>query len=335
MQPTASRLAQHVNLHSHASMGASPPATDDDTEPKHRRASSRDKGKARDESAAIDSDGGEDAAWCLICHTSPIDDRTVLPQCLHAQFCFACILRWIGIKRKCPLCQSAIGDYVIHAVRADDDYVRYHLPPTLSTTTTDRRDITTQVQHARTHRRTYDSTLARRKRIYRLGLYAAHVGANRHTHYRACPTPAHIRRAATHPDATDLVRRITAFVRRELHVWPHVDVEFVTRYVLSLLQVFGVSDDETVRLVGEFLGEREARHLMHELECFLRSGKRDVRAYDESKWLQYREWKRERREEVDREEEETSVREEVAKRRSVLLDRLESERALFAARRGN
>lgn len=250
----------------------------------------------------------EEPAWCLICHTSPISDRTVLPQCLHSQFCFACILRWIGIKRKCPLCQCAIGDHVIHAIRNDNDYVRYHLPPPLSTrsassssaapiTVVDRSRITAQVQrvrNSRSHRRTASSSgeddfahaLARRSEIYRLGLYAAHVGSNRHTNYRACPTPAQIRHSVSCAQ-NDMARRITTFVRRELLVWPHLDVDFLTNYILSLLQVFGICQDETVRLVGEFLGERTARHLLHELECFLRSGKRELRFYDTSPWLQY------------------------------------------------
>ncbi|CDR99534.1 hypothetical protein, partial [Sporisorium scitamineum] len=50
-------------------------------------------------SSATEEVDDEESSWCLICHTSPISDRTVLPQCLHSQFCFTCILRWIHIKR--------------------------------------------------------------------------------------------------------------------------------------------------------------------------------------------------------------------------------------------
>lgn len=125
-----------------------------------------------------------------------------------------------------------------------------------------------------------------RKEVYRSGWYAKHVGSNRHTGYRATPTPAQIR----HSLATggDLGARITTFVRRELHVWPHLDIEFLTQYIVSLLRMLDVSADETVKLLGEFLGEQTARHLLHELECWLRSGKRELRHYDASPFLQYR-----------------------------------------------
>ncbi len=67
-------------------------------------------------------------ASCIIC-LSYLDDRTVLPVCRHAQFCFTCLLSWAQIKRKCPLCNAAIGEYVIHDIHADDDYQKYFLRP--------------------------------------------------------------------------------------------------------------------------------------------------------------------------------------------------------------
>ncbi|GAK65195.1 uncharacterized protein PAN0_008c3412 [Moesziomyces antarcticus] len=290
------------------------------------------KGK-RKASDASDTSTDDSSGWCLICH-SDVVDRTVLPRCLHSQFCFLCITRWCAIKPRCPLCQSDVGEYIIHAIRDDADYVRYHLPPSLPSASMSqgevvrRRHIVSQMQRARASRSHFEaSALERRKHIYRYGLYARHVGSNRHTSYRATPTPAQIK----HDAATGgvVARRIASFVRRELQVWPHVDGEFLTRYLGSLLQVFGVSSDEAVRLLGEFLGERTARHLLHELECFLRSGKTELANYDASPWLQYPPPKNSvpagRSEGTDGGE----VREEVARRRQVLLDRLERERALL------
>lgn len=177
--------------------------------------------------------------------------------------------------------------------------------------------------------------LERRRYIYRHELFAKHVGSNRHTQYRPCPTPAHVRHSS------DTARRIKLFLKRELSLWPQIDADFLTTYMLSLLQVFTIDADETVRLTSEFLGERTARHVLHELECFLRSGKRKLRFYDASPYLQYpppraatlkrrRERERERAETAPGETEEGSKRRrQVARRREVLLSRLERERALL------
>ncbi|ETS59474.1 hypothetical protein PaG_06392 [Moesziomyces aphidis] len=291
------------------------------------------KGK-RKASNASDTSTDDSSGWCLICH-SDVVDRAVLPRCLHSQFCFLCITRWCAIKPRCPLCQADIGEYIIHAIRDDTDYIRYHLPPSVPSASTSqgvvrRRHIVSQVQRARAQRHTHSEAevLERRKHIYRHGLYARHVGSNRHTSYRAPPTPEQIKHDAATGGA--VARRIASFVRRELHVWPHVDGEFLTRYLASLLQVFGVSSDEAVQLLGEFLGERTARHLLHELECFLRSGKTELANYDASPWLQYpppkNSARRGRGEGTDGAE---AARDEVARRRQVLLDRLERERALL------
>lgn len=260
----------------------------------------------------------QDDEWCLICHSTPLSDRTVLPLCLHSQFCFSCIVRWCSIKRRCPLCQAEVGEYVVHGIRADDDYLRYWLPPLPSSTSTtplsstsatplgsaasvsaaaagasaSRRRIVSEVQRSRQQRRSEgpselereereERALERRKHIYRHNLYAAHVGSNRHTLYTPAPSPAQIRSCA------DLQRRIMLFLHRELKVWAEVDADWLAGYILSLLKVFDLRSDEMGKLVGEWLGERVGRHLLHELESWLRSGKRELRFWDESPLLQY------------------------------------------------
>lgn len=324
------------------------------------------KGKSRADTESIDESGGE---WCLICHSSPLSDRTVLPTCLHAQFCFGCILRWANIKRKCPLCLADLGEYVIHQIRADDDFVRYFFPPLPPSTTTasassqvsssaerassnaERRRVVREVQRARSLRhhplttdleeQQQERALEFRKEIYRHGLYAKHVGSNRFTGYRVTPTPAQIKRSFTCDDGDGKWgRRISTFTRRELSIWPNLDVEFLTKYIVSLLQVFDVTADETVRLVGEFLGEKVGRHFLHELQCWLRSGKQRLSDYDRSPYLQYFPYrgKEERRGEgegVSFSGEHNGVRtessrEDVAARRATLLERLERERSMLA-----
>lgn len=76
---------------------------------------------------AREVDDEEEEESCLIC-LGEIIDRSVLPRCLHSLFCFDCILRWIGIHRRCPLCSIKIDDYIIHSIRSDQDYIRHYLP---------------------------------------------------------------------------------------------------------------------------------------------------------------------------------------------------------------
>jgi hypothetical protein len=64
---------------------------------------------------------------CLIC-LGDIIDQSVLPKCQHSLFCFDCIIKWISIHRRCPLCSTSIEDYIIHSIRSDDDYIRHYLP---------------------------------------------------------------------------------------------------------------------------------------------------------------------------------------------------------------
>lgn len=106
-----------------------------------------------DEDAAA---AGEAEDSCLICLTSPIADRSILPNCSHSLFCFRCIITWIQVSSasykgkirqgspsggalgdeasassarererereecswgRCPLCNRGIGRYILHAVR--------------------------------------------------------------------------------------------------------------------------------------------------------------------------------------------------------------------------
>ncbi|KIS66205.1 uncharacterized protein UMAG_05940 [Mycosarcoma maydis] len=255
-----------------------------------------------------DNTGGEhapqadDDRWCVICHTVPMVDAAVLPNCLHSQFCFSCIVRWSTIKRTCPLCLCSMGEYVIHSVRADDDFVRYYLPPVSldacsirsgptnvgARASAERRTIVSQVQRARSQRSRNRSqpTLAFRAHVYRHALYAAHVGSNHHTGYTACPCPSAIR--ADVRIGGSIVARITTFLTRELELFAHVDIEFVTNYLIGLLQVHRIGDDELVECVATFVGgEHKAKHLLHELESWLRSGRTELRYWDSSPWLQY------------------------------------------------
>jgi hypothetical protein len=97
-----------------------------------------------------------------------------------------------------------------------------------------------------------------------------HVASNPYTRYRPFPAPAQF---AASPD---LVRRMTTFLRRELRVWPNLDVEvsflpalrfvhascgsfmsiirqFLTTYTISLMKSIDIRSESAVKLLSEFL----------------------------------------------------------------------------------
>lgn len=75
-----------------------------------------------------------DEEHCIIC-LQDIIDRTILPECGHKYTCFQCICAWItsGTEtmkaRRCPLCNTPIGSYIVHNVRGEHDFQRHWLPP--------------------------------------------------------------------------------------------------------------------------------------------------------------------------------------------------------------
>lgn len=50
-------------------------------------------------------------------------------------------------------------------------------------------------------------------------------------------------------------------MRRELRVFPSVDIEFLVMYVVSIMGQLELKSDGAIRLIGEFLGgEDRAEH---------------------------------------------------------------------------
>ncbi|KIK18911.1 hypothetical protein PISMIDRAFT_31451, partial [Pisolithus microcarpus 441] len=191
---------------------------------------------------------------CTIC-LQPFLDRAILPTCAH-EFCFECILLWAEQSRKCPLCNRPFdssprtdpgGSYLIHHLRSRYDYQKYFLPPRPSSpsspdpATDARSGLRDRNQLQRTIRRRrerqwgsgrapraeeqecaeeqLEQAIARRRWVYEWGLYAKHVASNQHTRYKPFPTPS------LFASSPDLISRMTMWLRRELRVWPNMDVE--------------------------------------------------------------------------------------------------------------
>ncbi|KAI6131114.1 hypothetical protein EDD16DRAFT_1469817 [Pisolithus croceorrhizus] len=219
---------------------------------------------------------------CTIC-LQPFLDRAILPTCAH-EFCFECILLWAEQSRKCPLCNRPFdsssrtdtgGSYLIHHLRSKYDYQKYYLPPLLSSPSSsgpaadaesrlrDRNQLQRTIRRRRERqwgsRRAHraeeqecaeeqlEQAIAKRRWVYEWGLYAKHVASNRHTRYRPFPTPS------LFASSPDLISRMTMWLRRELRVWPNLDVEFLTLFTISLMKSTDFRSESAIKLLAEFL----------------------------------------------------------------------------------
>ncbi|KAK4050916.1 hypothetical protein OIO90_004892 [Microbotryomycetes sp. JL221] len=248
-----------------------------------------------------DEDEQEHCAVCL----SPIVNQTIISPCMHGQFCFTCIKAWSDQSRKCPLCLGKIvqlfynirstTDYSIFYLHrmttsAADDYAQAFDRPTTSSgivhstlprhalygrrtsskqsTTTNEDDIVKREERA----------LERRRYIYREGLYAKHVASNRFTGFK----PFTPQQFANNPE---LKAKVIKFVRRELQVFPNVDVSFLTTYIVSICSQLDLRSSSVIRLLSDFISPQDAEHLSHEILMFARSPFQTLEGFD--RMIQY------------------------------------------------
>lgn len=247
---------------------------------------------------------------CAIC-LEQVSDRCVLPRCFHSCFCFHCIVEWIDTqltKKTCPLCVTPLGPYILHNLdptvhkfalhyvtdkpppqpdaEPDEEEEEDEAPGRAAVPCTDPR---TNLENLRRreeqrHRRKMNQALEKRRRIYRHQSYAKHVASNRYTKYRPYPGPAGFRANPTY------ARLLSVFLQRELQVWPHLDIPFLSFYIPALLSHVDVRSDAVKERLTEWIGNADdAQHLVHEIEMFVRSGRGGLGLdqYDSSPWVQY------------------------------------------------
>ncbi|KAM0751621.1 hypothetical protein T439DRAFT_214668 [Meredithblackwellia eburnea MCA 4105] len=252
------------------------------------------------------SDDLDEPPHCAIC-LSPVDNKAIITPCHHADFCFACIRPWTDQSRRCPLCLGNIQS-LLYNIRSDKDFQTYHLQALSITSgasssaslfsstgpsSSGRNGVpssryTSIPRHAfygrqRDDTETWRETLEeraieRRRYIYREGLYAKHVASNRYTGFKPF-TPEQI---SKNPN---LKARLVKFIRRELQVFPHVDIAFLTTYLLSIAEQLDLRSASAIRLIADFLSETDAEHLVHEIVTFIRSPFNTLDGYD--RMIQY------------------------------------------------
>ncbi|WFC99042.1 RING-type E3 ubiquitin transferase [Malassezia yamatoensis] len=77
---------------------------------------------------------------------------------------------------------------------------------------------------------------------------------------------------------------------RELQVWPHLDIAFLSFYIPALLSYVDIRSEVVMDRLTEWIGSTDdAAQLIHEMELFIRSGRGGLglEQYDTCPWLQY------------------------------------------------
>src|SRR5699024_949070 len=87
------------------------------------------------------------------------------------------------------------------------------------------------------HQRKLDHALERRRRVYRNLTFAKHVASNRYTKYKPYPGPEGFRVNPMY------ARLLSIFLQRELQVWPHLDIPFLSYYIPALLSHMDIRSD--------------------------------------------------------------------------------------------
>jgi len=240
---------------------------------------------------------------CVIC-LEGITEKAIALPCHHDNFDFACLGAWVQRQPVCPLCKSAVKG-IQYDLESEDGPRFFDLPllppPSRSS---ELLDASENGQERFTSPRLHDSIsrcreeqyegLDRRRKVYRHQLYSLHVGSNRFSRYRNM-TPQLFRKDER------LIRKAKIWLRRELQVFEFLNftpssgydpttkhtarnTEFLISYILAILHYIDIrgSAGQAEELLHEFLGQDNAKLLLHELETWLRSPFERLRDWDDA-----------------------------------------------------
>ncbi len=287
--------------------------------------------KATDSTALLSHMKDTDAeAICVIC-LDTVSELAVAQPCQHSSFDFNCLVSWLHARAVCPLCElpstqafSSANDStgkssvssVQYARRDSAGYGNYVIPlpavsPNLSTSTSNNAPARRRQNHQISRpRRSFrpsspvneDISLARRRYVYRHGLYSLHVGSNRLSRFRDL-TPEMFK------SDQELVSRARKWIRRELQVFPFLrlddveeaspdaavsrrrakNAEFLLEYIVAILKAVDIkgSGGQAEEMLQEFLGRDNTRLFLHELRAWLRSPYMSLEDWDRA--VQYSE----------------------------------------------
>lgn len=225
---------------------------------------------------------------CAIC-LEAIQGRAVAAPCNHLSFDFLCLAQWLQEHATCPLCKAEVKE-VQYDWRAPDDFKTYivgrHFKGKAAIPRHRRRTAAQRTRQRGSSSNAApvveDPSLVRRRQIYADRTPALHHGANRVSGYRDF-TPA------TFASSPGLQTRARVFLRRELRIFEYLDrrpmganSDYLVEYIVAVLKTHDPkgAEGKAEELLKEFLGQDDARLLLHELVARLRSPHETLDAWD-------------------------------------------------------
>nr|POE64824.1 putative ring finger protein c16g5.03 [Quercus suber] len=244
---------------------------------------------AQEDDSEIKSAGSSEA--CTIC-LQPITERAVASPCNHLAFDFICLASWLQDHDTCPLCKATVVT-VQYDWRSPTEFKTYRVRQTRGNNnhanpTSRQRNFhrNTHVSNGGTNLTIVeDPSLDSRRRVYREGLYALHIGSNALSRF-ADFSPQDF------ASSTELQSRARTFLRRELLIFAFLDRtsalrvggrQYLVEYIVAVLKIHHPkgADGQAEDLLVQPLGRANAIHLLHELMSWLRSPFTRLEEWDE------------------------------------------------------
>lgn len=229
---------------------------------------------------------------CTIC-LEPIVFRAVATPCNHLSFDFPCLATWLRSHATCPLCKAPVQE-VQYDFTSPSSWKTHRIAPrkpaAQESNSNDRqRTLSTHIPRQPNN----DPSLSRRRQIYALDAYSAHIGALPQTQHAPPLTPSFFSSSPL------LQTRARTFLRRDLLALstlsnPPVTAlatprsrAFTLEYLIAILRTFELkgADGKAEDLVAEMLGRKWGRLMLHEVGGWLRSPFERLQGWDG--WAQY------------------------------------------------
>lgn len=236
---------------------------------------------------------------CIICLDRVSERATAIP-CRHDHFHLSCLGTWLQQQQKCPLCKLQINAVCYLSEQCQQQQDVFWIPILNLSSPPEDTSVTPQYHHPNNSHIEYghnsnakvDADVSFRRQIYQQKLYSKRVGTNRISHYRNVnPT--------TFLQDEQLVQRARKWLRRELSVFGFLNpsstslsstnrqattAEYLLEYTVAILKTIDIrgSSGQAQELLKEHLGRENAKILLHELECWLRSPFEKLEEWDEA-----------------------------------------------------
>ncbi|EEB08047.1 ubiquitin-protein ligase E3 [Schizosaccharomyces japonicus yFS275] len=225
-----------------------------------------------------------DEEFCAIC-LDTLSRKAKLHPCGHSCFDLDCITTWLQRSYKCPLCKRPV-DCIYYDYDIRNKFKRRYIQPRSTEVGNTRNDSVEgdTVHDTRSSLFAEYPLLASRKVIYEYQMLSRITRLPRRSRFENGVCLAAFRSSSM------LQRKTEAFLGRELVLFDYMDqsqLSFLKHFMMELLRQHGIDEPHTLLQVSEFLGEQDAKTLLHELHTFLKTSITTIHRYDACDYVVY------------------------------------------------